>query len=66
MSLRSLDQKVIDQSGMLDCGIANNVLLFSLNRGTIHPIKFNRTREKTNKLIKNLKERPVCRMLVLN
>ena len=52
MSLRSLDLKVIDQSGRLGCGMANNVLLFSLNRRTIHLIKFNRTQAK-NKQINN-------------
>ena len=57
MSLRSLDQKVIDQSGMLDCGIANNVLLFSLNRGTIHPIKFNRTQAKNKQINKEFKRK---------
>ena len=57
MSLRSLDQKVIDQSGMLDCGIANNTLLFSLNRGTIHPIKFNRTQAKNKQINKEFKRK---------
>ena len=48
---------MIDQSGMLGRGIANNVLSVSLNPRTIHLIKFNRKQAKNKQINKEFKRK---------